>query len=76
MTDSKEDVFTAVKAPAKDKAAITDRTARAIIKDETDQRAALTRKLREARLAREAAAPAPAPEKKPVRRSPKFAGRR
>lgn len=60
-----------LKSPAaKSKADITDATVREYLKEESDARTALTNKLRAARLAREAEAPAPQPAK---RRSPRRA---
>ncbi|MBR9826110.1 MAG: hypothetical protein GYB36_09950 [Alphaproteobacteria bacterium] len=54
------------------RAEITDSTSRAIIQEEADERAALTRKLREARLEMEAKNPAPATPKRKPPVTPKF----
>lgn len=61
-------LFAAKPERPKTREEITDSTARAILKEEEDERTALTRKLREARLKMEARAPAPVPvkRKKPV----------
>jgi hypothetical protein len=47
----------------------TTQVAREIIASETSRRDTLTAQLREARLARDAENPAPAPKKKPARKS-------
>ena len=47
---------------------ITDSVARTIIREETDEREALTAKLKAARLAREAESPAPRPVKRSAKR--------
>lgn len=67
-----DDVFKLKTGPVKNKAEMTDQVVRDIRQAETDERTALTRKLREARLAREAAEPAPEPAKKTVPQRPRF----
>ncbi len=65
-----ENLFAAKPEAPKTKEEITDSTARAIIKEEESERTALTRKLREARLAKEAKTPATAPIKRRVAPKP------
>ncbi len=67
-----ENLFSLTPKPSKNKADVTDRVSREIVQAETDERTALTSKLREARLAREAAEPASNEPKKPVAQRPRF----
>ena len=60
MTATKEEFFNPTKLSARDKAAATDQTARAIIAAERTQREKKTEKLRLLRLQREADEPTPA----------------
>ena len=66
-----DDVFKVKPKTPHTRAELTDATARAILKEEADERTARTRKLREARLAREAEAPPPAPAKRRATRKPR-----
>jgi hypothetical protein len=61
MTATKEEFFNPAKLSARDKAAATDSTARAIIADETATRQKKTERLRQLRLQQEAAEQAQAP---------------
>lgn len=63
MTATKDEFFNPTKLSARDKAAATDHTARAIIAAETSQREKKTEKLRQLRLQREADQPPQAPPK-------------
>lgn len=56
---TRNEIFTALTKP-QTKSEITDETVRSIQKKEADAHEALTRRLREARLAREAVTPKPA----------------
>ncbi len=67
-----DDVFKLKTGTPKNKAEVTDQIVRDIRQTESDERAALTRKLREARLAREAAEPASAEPKKTPAQRPRF----
>jgi hypothetical protein len=58
MTATKDEFFNPTKLSARDKAAVTDQTARSIIAAETVEREKKTEKLRLLRLEREAAQPA------------------
>ena len=69
---NENDVFSTKPKSPKTRAEITDSIARAIVKEETDERAALTRKLREARLEMEEKNPAPTPAKRRPARRPNF----
>lgn len=66
------DIFAAKPETPKTKEEITNSAARAILKEEVDERAALTLKLREARLAMEAKTPAPAPVKRRAAPKPRL----
>ncbi len=69
MTATKEEFFSPTKLSARDKAAATDHTARAIIAAEASQRESKTEKLRLLRMEREAAeasVPKEAPKKRKV----------
>lgn len=64
-----DDVFKLKPKSPQTRAEITDSTVRDILREEADALTARTRKLREARLARDAAAPEPEPAKRrPVRK--------
>ena len=62
-TITKDTLFSAPRSKAENKADITDRTARAIIKAEAERRIAKSERLRQARLDMEARQPKPAPAK-------------
>jgi hypothetical protein len=64
---TEDDVFKLKPKNPQTRAEITDSTVRVILKEEADERTSLTRKLRAARLAREAEAPEPVPAKTPRR---------
>lgn len=65
-----DDVFKLKPKTPHSRADITDSTVREILREEADALTSLTRKLREARLARDAAAPEPEPVKRrPVRKT-------
>jgi hypothetical protein len=69
MTATKEEFFSPTKLSARDKAAATDHTARAIIAAEASQREKKTEKLKLLRMEREAAEaslPKAAPKKRKV----------
>lgn len=70
--DNSEGVFSVKPKKAQDKAEITNSVARAIVKEETDARIAQTSALRAARLALEAAKPAPVKPKRRVVSKPRF----
>jgi hypothetical protein len=70
--ETHDDVFRLKPKPAQSKADITDETVRALLKEEAEERAARTQKLRAARLAREAEAPTPAPVKRRKPTVPRF----
>ncbi len=57
MTATKDEFFNPTKLSARDKAAVTDQTARSIIAAETSEREKKTEKLRLLRQEREAAQP-------------------
>lgn len=61
---TKNNLFRATRQGSQTKADITDSTARAIMKAETDSRQAKTQRLRQARLEMEAQRPEPAPAKR------------
>jgi hypothetical protein len=69
MTATKDEFFNPTKLSARDKAAATDQTARAIIASEANQREKKTEKLRLLRLEKEAAEPSPAPTRSKSRKS-------
>lgn len=69
MTAIKEEISPPAKLSARDKAIITDETARAIISAETSVREEKTERLRQLRLQREAAAMAPQKSKPKIRKS-------
>ncbi|TCV61789.1 hypothetical protein EDE05_114114 [Neorhizobium sp. R1-B] len=69
MTATKDEFFNPTKLSARDKAAATDQTARAIIAAEANQREKKTEKLRLLRLEKEAAEPSPAPARSKSRKS-------
>lgn len=71
-TITKDNLFRAARPGPQTKADITDSTARAIIKAETDSREAKTRRLRQARLEMEAQRPAPASAKRTAEKAKKF----
>lgn len=68
---TKENLFNPAKLSPRDKAAITDTTARAIIASEAAQRESKTEKLRRLRLEREATEEpkSPTPRRKPLNRA-------
>lgn len=70
MTATKDEFFNPAKLSARDKAAATDSTARAIIAAEASQRQKKTEKLRLLRLEREAAQPSEAPARPKGRKAP------
>jgi tRNA(Phe) wybutosine-synthesizing methylase Tyw3 len=70
MTAIKEELATPTKLSSREKAAVTDETARAIIAAEVNSREEKTERLRLLRLQREAAATDSAPAKR-KRRNPK-----
>lgn len=67
-----DDVFQVKRKSPQSKADITDETVRSLLKEEAELRTAQTQKLRAARLAREAEAPAPAPVKRRRPTVPRF----
>ena len=69
MTATQDEFFNPTKLSARDKAAATDQTARAIIAAEANQREKKTEKLRLLRLEKEAAEPSPAPARSKSRKS-------
>ncbi|AXV17105.1 hypothetical protein CYG48_16255 [Neorhizobium sp. SOG26] len=68
MTATKEEFFSPTKLSARDKAAATDHTARAIIAAEASQREKKTEKLKLLRMEREAAEAASEPKAAPKKR--------
>ena len=70
--DKHDDVFKLKPKSPQSKADITDETVRALLKEEAEERTAQTQKLRAARLAREAEAPAPAPVNRRKPTVPRF----
>lgn len=71
MIETKEAISTPVKLSARDKAAVTDETARNIIVSETMAREKKTARLRELRMQQEMAVEAePAPARKAIKRAP------
>ena len=67
----KDDIFKLRMTPPLSKAEKTDEAVRSILKMEADAHDALTRRLRDARLARDAETPQPAPTKTRKRTKPK-----
>ncbi|WP_309083145.1 hypothetical protein [Chelativorans sp.] len=76
QTITKDTLFQPAPTRAQSKADLTNSTARAIIKAETDAREAKTLRLKQARLEMEARRPAPVPAKAAKSRAPKAAAKK
>lgn len=70
-TVTKNNLFRPVPSKAETKSEITDKSVRAMIESDVKARNAKTARLKEARLAMEAAQPAPAPAEPGTKKTPK-----